>query len=203
MLVLVTSPSSPAAGCPVLGDGPRETVGPAGFQGRWVVWAQPLPRRAQGARHRAGLWQLVRMLLAFGSCSLRTRLRPWQRTRSQEPAGGVSSAPVTLMEALETEQLPSPGALSFSSSASLLTDAPNPALLPTPPPPPPPPRFSEHQQEVPLGSAPSPPSRSHALLELSSERCSGVLFRLHSPWPCSLGSFPESSQPSDFPPKFQ
>lgn len=92
LLVLVTPPTSPAALCPVpcAWRRPGEKVRPAGFQGRWVVWAQPLPRRTQ----------LVRMLLASGGCSVRTRLRPWKRTGSPGPASGVSSAPATLMEAL-------------------------------------------------------------------------------------------------------
>lgn len=148
-LVSVTSPSTPAAGCPVLGDG-----GTRWLPGRVGGWGSAAPM--QGG---VGLWQLVRMLLAFGSCFVRPRLRPWQRTRSQGPAGGVSSAPTTLMEALEMEQLPSPGPSPSPPSASLLPVTPNPL-------------FSQrltrlHSADLsplrspgggPLGSAPSPPA---------------------------------------------
>lgn len=145
----------------------------------------------------AGLWQLVRMLLACGSCFVRPRLRPWQRTRSQGPAGGVSSAPMTLMEALETEQLPSPGPSPSPPSASLLPVTPNPL-------------FSQrltrlHSADLsplrspgggPLGLHPHPQQVPHSAgAELRGHVRAAFILALQS-----LGSFPESSQPSDFPP---
>lgn len=137
----------------------------------------------------AGLWQLVRMLLAFGSCFVRTRLRPWQRTRSQGPAGGVSSAPTTLMEALETEQLPSLGALSFASSPNA-----SPASASA--------HLSDHQQEAPWGLHPHPQQAPHSPGAELSEELRGHVRAAFILDLQSLRSFPESSQPPDFPPKF-
>lgn len=133
-----------------------------------MAWAQPLPRGAQGTgralaagEDAAGIWERL--------CE--DRATSLAANSLSGPAGGISSAAATLTEALETEQLPHPpppGALSLSSSASLLDAlkpcsspfaSANPSLLRTP-------------TGGPVGACTLTPSRPRAPLELSSGRCS-------------------------------